>query len=85
MRKTRVDECSTQAVVTSIFDHLSENSSSSHNLRLKKKILSIICICPRNGSPKFRSSVVSSSGITALESRKNKEIDLYSDYAKNKL
>ena len=41
--------------------------------------------CPRNGSPKFQSSVVSSFGITAIESRKNKEIDLYSDYTKNKL
>ena len=39
----------------------------------------------RNGSPKFQPSVVSSFGITALESRKNKEINLYSDYTKNKL
>ena len=39
----------------------------------------------RNGSPKFQTSVVSSFGITALESRKNKEINLYSDYTKNKL
>ena len=29
--------------------------------------------------------MVSSFGITVLESRKNKEIDLYSDYTKNKL
>ena len=28
--------------------------------------------------------MVSSFGITALESRKNKEIDFYSDYSKNK-
>ena len=41
--------------------------------------------CPRNGSPKFQPSVVSSFGITALESRKNKEINLYRDYTKNKL
>ena len=40
---------------------------------------------PRNGSPKFQPSVVSSFGIIALESRKNKEINLYSDYTKNKL
>ena len=33
----------------------------------------------------FQPSVVSSCGITALDSRKNKEIDLYSDYTKNKL
>ena len=39
---------------------------------------------PRNGSPKFQTSVVSRFGITALESRKNKEINLYSDYTKNK-
>ena len=39
----------------------------------------------RNGSPKFQTSVVSNFGITALESRKNKEINLYSDYTKNKL
>ena len=29
--------------------------------------------------------MVSRFGITALESRKSKEIDLYSDYTKNKL
>ena len=29
--------------------------------------------------------MVSSFGITAQESRKSKEIDLYSDYTKNKL
>ena len=29
--------------------------------------------------------MVSSFGITVLESRKNKKIDLYSDYTKNKL
>ena len=29
--------------------------------------------------------MVSSFGITVLESRKSKEIDLYSDYTKNKL
>ena len=29
--------------------------------------------------------MVSSFGITVLESRKSKEIDLYSDYAKSKL
>ena len=34
---------------------------------------------PRNGSPKFQPSVVSSFGITVLESRKNKEINLYGD------
>ena len=34
---------------------------------------------------KFHISVVCSFEITAIESRKNKEIDLYSDYTKNKL
>ena len=38
-----------------------------------------------NGSPKFQPSVVCSFEITAIKSRKNKEIDLYSDYTKNKL
>ena len=35
--------------------------------------------------PKFQSIMASSFGITALDSRESKEIDLYSDYAKNKL
>ena len=39
--------------------------------------------CRRNGSPKFQPSVVCSFEISALESRKNKEINLYSDYTKN--
>ena len=38
-----------------------------------------------NGSPKFQPSVVCSFGIIALDSRKNKIIDLYSDYTENKL
>ena len=38
-----------------------------------------------NGLPKFQSIMVSSFGITTLDSRKSKEINLYSDYAKNKL
>ena len=38
----------------------------------------------RNGSPKFQSYIVSSFGITVLDSirRKSKEINLYSDYTK---
>ena len=41
--------------------------------------------CLRNGSPKCQSIIVSSFGITALDSRKSKEIDLYSNYTKNQL
>ena len=33
--------------------------------------------------PKFQSIMVSSFGITALESRESMEIDFYSDYTKN--
>ena len=39
----------------------------------------------RNGSPKFQPSVVCSFEIIALDSRKSKIIDLYSDYTENKL
>ena len=39
--------------------------------------------CSRNGPPKFQSIMVSSFGITSLDSRKSKEIDLYSNYTKN--
>ena len=35
--------------------------------------------------PKFQSIMVSSFGITVLDSRESREIDLYSDYTKNKL
>ena len=38
---------------------------------------------PRNSSPKFQLIMVSSFGITVLDNRKSKEIDLYSDYTKN--
>ena len=41
--------------------------------------------CPRNGSPKFQLSVECSFEIIALDSRKSKMIDLYSDYTENKL
>ena len=68
-----------------ICDHLSENPSSLHNLRFFILISQHHLRCPRNGSPTFQPSVVSSFGITILQSRKNKEIDLYSDYTKNKL
>ena len=37
----------------------------------------------KNGSPKFQLIMVSSFGITALDSRKSKEINLYSDYTEN--
>ena len=67
---------------TAVCDHLSENPSIAHTTSIFFKFLSIICIVPL---PKFQPFVVSSFGITSLESRKNKEIDLYSDYTKNKL
>ena len=41
--------------------------------------------CSKNGSQKFQSSVVSSFGIVALDRRKSKIIDLYSNYTENKL
>ena len=40
---------------------------------------------PKNGPPKFQPSVVCSFGIIAIDSRKSKVIDLYSDYTENKL
>ena len=41
--------------------------------------------CPRNGPPKFQPSVVCSSGIIVIDSRKSKVMNLYSDYTENKL
>ena len=41
--------------------------------------------CPRNESPKFQPSVVGRFEIIVLVSRKSKTINLYSDYAENKL
>jgi len=38
-----------------------------------------------NDTQKFQPCGMSSVGVTALERRNNKEIDLYSDYTKNKL
>ena len=50
---------------------------------LKKKNLSIISSV--QGMDHQSLSVVSSFGITALDSRKGKIMDLYSDYTENKL
>ena len=66
-------------------DRLSKNPTSLHNFKNYFLFTHHYLQCPRNGSPKFQPSVVCSFEITALESRKNKEIDLYSDYTKNKL
>ena len=49
----------------------------------KKKIFTQLY--PRNGPPKFQPSVACSFGIIAIDSRKSKVIDLYSDYIENKL
>ena len=56
-------------------------------VRTIKKILSTQQYqqCPKNGPPKFEPSVVCSFGIIAIDSRKSKVIDLYSDYTGNKL
>ena len=66
-------------------DHLSENPSSSHNFLISFVFSALHLHSPRNGSPKFQLIMVSSFGITALESKKSKESDLYSDYTKSKL
>ena len=62
-----------------ICDHLSENAYSPHNLRIFLKILSIICIVQGMVLQNF-GIMVSSFEVAALESRKNKEINLYSDW-----
>ena len=67
-----------------ICDYLSENPSVCITSKFLF-IFSAFLHSLRNGSPKFQSSMVSGFGITALESRKSKETDLYSDYTKNKL
>ena len=60
--------------------HLSKNPTQLSNFFL---FFQQYLLCPRNSSPKLWSIMVSSFGITALESRENKEIKLYSDYTKN--
>ena len=64
-------------------DHLSKNPTCLHNFQ--KNFSQYYLQCPRNGSSKFRPSVVSSFGIIVIDSRKSKIIDLYSDYTENKL
>ena len=70
-----------QLFTTIICNRLSKNPTCLHSLNFFLYYLQ----CPRNGSPKFQPSVVSSFGIIVIDSRKSKIIDLYSDYTDNKL
>ena len=55
-----------------------------HTIKKKNLFTQQYQQCPRNGPPQFQPSVVCSFGIIAIDSRKSRVIDLYSDYTENK-